>query len=98
RILAAARVSTARRVSRRVRGDAGYVEAAVGGGQRAGVRRRRGTGGAGRPRDRDSQGEIRAAGNQAGGVSAARRGGPSLHPRAEAGTRTRADRRNNHGG
>ena len=39
-------------------------------------RRRRGAGGAGRPGDRDSQGAIRAAGNQARSFSAAGRGDP----------------------
>ncbi len=98
RIHAAARLSAARRVSWRVCGDARYVETAAGGGERPGIRRRRGIGGARRPRDRDSQGEIRAAGNQARRVSAAGRGDAALHSRAEAGAGACADRRDDYRG
>ena len=79
RIHAAARLSDAGRVSRRILRDAGYVEAAAGGRERPGFRRRRGTGGARRSGDRHSQRAIRAAGNQAGRFSAARCGDSSLH-------------------
>ena len=74
-----------------LRGDAGYIEAAAGGGERAGARRRRGAGGAGRSGGCHSQGAIRAAGNQARSFSAAGRRDSSIHFGTEAGAGTRAD-------
>ena len=60
-----------------------------------GVRRGRGACGVGRPGDRDPEGAVRTAGNQAGSFSAPGCGHPSLHPWAETNARTRAHRRNN---
>ena len=91
RIHAAARLSNAGRVSRRVFRDAGYIEAASGSRERPGLRRRRGTGGTWRSGDRDTQGAVRAAGNQARSFSAARRGDSSVPARPEARSRTGAD-------
>ena len=80
---------------RRIFCDARYLEAAAGRGERPGIRRRRGAGGAGRSGDCDAEGEIRAAGNQAGSFPSAGCGNPSLHSRAEAGAGAGVDRRNN---